>query len=232
MKKVAIIQSNYIPWKGYFDIINSVSEFVIYDCAQYTKNDWRNRNMIKTPQGKQWLTIPCKVDRLDQRICDIETINDSWRVKHWKSIKQNYSKSPYFDEFSRLFENLYMEQNNKNLSSINVSFISAICGVLNINTKIRSHDEFSISQGRNEKLISICRQMDADVYVTGPSATAYLDETLFSENGISIEVMSYSGYEEYQQPYPPFDHNISVIDLIFSQGPKAKDYLLSNYEEK
>ena len=105
-KRIAILQSNYIPWKGYFDIIRSVDDFVIFDDAQFTKNDWRNRNRIKTPQGLQWLTIPVQHKRIEQTIDQTKTVNNSWAIKHWKTICQNYSKSTYFEEYKELFEGL------------------------------------------------------------------------------------------------------------------------------
>ena len=108
MKKIAILQSNYIPWKGYFDLINMVDEFVIFDTAQFTKNDWRNRNKIKTSQGVQWLTIPAQQNSLQQLICETKVSNPKWAKKHWSTIAQNYSKTPYFKDYKDLFESFYL----------------------------------------------------------------------------------------------------------------------------
>src|SRR6056297_2335313 len=104
-KKVAIIQSSYIPWKGYFDIINSVDEFIIYDNVQYTRRDWRNRNLIKTPNGLKWLTIPVAVKgRYYQAIRDTKVSDKDWPNIHWKSIKHHYSKAPCFNYYAERLE--------------------------------------------------------------------------------------------------------------------------------
>lgn len=117
-KKLAIIQSNYIPWKGYFDIINMADEFIIYDDAQYTKNDWRNRNKIITNQGVTWITIPVK-HSTSQKINEIEVLNNKWRKIHWKTLQQNYSKANYFKNYIEIFEELYLKEEISSLSKIN-----------------------------------------------------------------------------------------------------------------
>ncbi|MFW5835685.1 MAG: WbqC family protein, partial [bacterium] len=99
-KKIAILQSNYIPWKGYFDIINYVDEFIVYDDAQYTRRDWRNRNLIKTPRGLKWLTIPVEVKgKYTQTIYETKIADKNWAEKHWKSIRHNYNEADCFEEF-------------------------------------------------------------------------------------------------------------------------------------
>ena len=107
MKKIAILQSNYIPWKGYFDLINMVDEFVLYDDVQYTHRDWRNRNKIKTSHGLKWLTIPVRQERFEQKIIETKVIDKRWNTKHWKSLVQNYSKAKYFNEYKYIFEELW-----------------------------------------------------------------------------------------------------------------------------
>src|SRR4051812_22240537 len=111
MKKVAILQSNYIPWKGYFDLINMVDEFIIYDDVQYTKNDWRNRNKIKTPNGLLWLTIPTRQLSLSQKIIDTQIADNHWNKKHLSTIKQFYSKAPFYKLYQSFIEELYMKCN-------------------------------------------------------------------------------------------------------------------------
>ena len=137
MKKVAILQSNYIPWKGYFDIINSVDTFIIYDEVQYTKNDWRNRNQINSKQGLQWLTIPVRVESLEQKISETKISFSKWNKKHWNSLVANYGKSPGFKHNKDLFESLYLDCQTDNLSEINLSFINAINKLLDIKTLVR-----------------------------------------------------------------------------------------------
>jgi len=228
MKKIAIIQSNYIPWKGYFDIINMVDEFVLYDTAQYTKRDWRNRNKIKTPQGLIWLTIPVEVKgKFFQRIKETKISNKNWNINHWKTIVYNYSKAHYFKEFKDIFEDLYIHSTEEYLSEINYKFILAVNNILGIKTKIRWSDEFDIYGDKSEKLLSICKQAGASIYLSGPAAKNYLDVELFEKEGVKVEWMDYTGYPKYTQLYPPFVHEVSIIDLIFNEGPNSTKFMKS-----
>ena len=227
MKKIAILQSNYIPWKGYFDMINMVDEFVLYDDMQYTKNDWRNRNKIKSSQGVQWLTIPVRQENLEQKIEDTKITDKKWNVKHWKSLTQNYSKAKYFKEYKDIFEGLYLNCNEAHLSQINYKFIVVICKILDIKTKIRHSAEFNLIDGQTERLLGICKDCNADVYISGPAAKDYLDENIFIQNNIKVEWMNYSNYPEYQQVFEPFEHGVTILDLIFNKGENASKFLKS-----
>jgi len=223
-KKVAIVQSNYIPWKGYFDLIRSVDEFILYDEVQFTKNDWRNRNKIKTPQGLKWLSISI-LHSISQKINEIQVVDNKWRVKHWLTIKQFYRKSPYFCRYEELFERAYLRTSETYLSRINYTFICLINQLLNINTKITWSSDYRMSQGKTERLIDLCRQTGAAEYVSGPRAKDYIDEKLFNSTGIRLTWFDYSGYGSYHQLYPPFEHKVSIIDLIFNEGPNALKYM-------
>jgi hypothetical protein len=227
MKKIAILQSNYIPWKGYFDLINSVDEFVLYDDAQYTKNDWRNRNRICTPQGVQWLTIPVKQNNLSQLIRDTKINNPIWAKKHWNTIKQNYSKAQYFKEYKDVFEDLYLNNKDEYLSRVNYKFINAINKILGISSKVRQSSEFDLTNGQSEKLLGICKDCDANVYLSGPSAKDYLDENIFIQNNIKVEWVNYDNYPEYQQVFEPFEHGVTILDLIFNEGENATKFMKS-----
>lgn len=224
-KKIAILQSNYIPWKGYFDLINSVDEFVVYDVVQYTKNDWRNRNKIKTPNGVQWLTIPVKRESLEQRIDETKVINNVWRKKHWKNLVQNYSRSPYFDLYKEQLQDHYFKQDQECLSEINFSFIKLVCEILNIRTKISWAQNYELLGDKTERLVNIVKQCKGDVYVSGPAAKDYLIQDIFVSENIKVEWMDYTGYREYEQLYPPFEHGVSILDLLFHTGPDAKNYM-------
>ncbi|MEZ8825278.1 WbqC family protein [Vibrio amylolyticus] len=224
--KLAISQSNYIPWKGYFDLIASVSTFVIYDDMQYTKNDWRNRNKIMTPNGSQWLTIPVDTGgKFGQKISEVKINNRPWQKKHWKTISQNYSKSPFFNDYKSLFETLYLDSHYERLSDVNYSFIKVICEILGITTKLVWSNELILHGERNERLVNICKQLDSKVYVSAPAAKDYLQIDNFSQNNIEVEWFNYDGYKEYQQIGSEFCHNVSVLDLIFNMGPDARSYL-------
>ena len=227
MKKVAILQSNYIPWKGYFDLINMVDEFILYDEVQYTKNDWRNRNKIKTPQGIQWLTIPVRQESLDQKIKDTKISDKKWNIKHWRTISQNYSKAKYFKDYKDIFEELYLTCDEEYLSEINYKFITTINEILGIKTKLRWSSEFELVDGQTEKLLGICKDCNADIYLSGPAAKDYFNEDLAKQENIKVEWMDYSGYKEYEQLNPPFEHGVTILDLIFNEGDRAKEFMKS-----
>ena len=225
-KKILISQSNYIPWKGYFDNINAVDEFVVYDDMQYTKRDWRNRNQIKTPQGLLWLTIPVEVKgKFFQKINETQVSDKKWGEKHWKTIATNYSKAPYFKTYKDVFEAIYKDESLDNITSINVSFIKAINAILNITTKITDSRDFELVEGKTERLIDICKKCKASDYFTGPAAQAYMQEDLFSKDNISIHYFDYSNYLEYPQLFGEFSHYVSILDLIFNTGDNAKNYM-------
>jgi len=228
MKKIAILQSNYIPWKGYFDLINSVDEFVIYDTAQYTKHDWRNRNRIKTAQGVSWLTIPVVAKgKSNQRIDEATVVDQRWRKKHWAAISQSYSKCQYFEKFNERFKEIILDESEWRLSKINYSLIRLICEVLGISTKIYWSSDFELAHGKSERLIEICRDLGAEVYLSGPAAKGYLDEPQFNKEGISVEWMNYADYPEYNQLHGEFEHGVTILDLIFNEGPNATKFMKS-----
>ena len=227
-KKAAIVQSNYIPWKGYFDLINCVDECILYDDMQYTKRDWRNRNRIKTPNGLLWLTIPVIVkERFFQKIKDTVISDRKWNRKHWKTIVANYSKAAHFTDYRDLFEELYLKSNESYLSEINFKFITAICAVLEIDTIITRSMDYHLCEGKTERLVDLCRQAGAEEYILGPAAKDYIDEELFRREGITLRYMDYSGYPEYLQLYGQFEHSVSIIDLIFNEGADAPHYMKS-----
>jgi hypothetical protein len=228
MKKIAILQSNYIPWKGYFDLINMVDEFVLYDDMQYTRRDWRNRNKIKTPQGLKWLTIPVDAKgKYFQKINETLISEDDWAVKHWQTLKQFYAKSPFFKEYKDAFEAFYLTTTEQSLSQINYALIMIINDILGIKTKISWSSEFDLIEGQSEKLLGICQQVGADAYLSGPAAQGYFDEDLAERMGIKVEWMDYSGYPEYSQLSLPFEHSASILDLIFNEGPNATKFMKS-----
>ncbi len=226
MKKIAILQSNYIPWKGYFDIIRRSDVFVIYDEVQYTKNDWRNRNLIKTPKGLEWLTIPVKQNNLNQKINETFVSQNNWNKKHWNSIVCNYSKAPYFKTFGNVIKNLYENINTNNLSEINIQFIKTLNGILGIETEIVDSKTLLLNGDKNDRLIDAIKKLDGTHYISGPAAKNYLNEEKFVANNIEVEWMNYQNYSEYEQLFPPFAHNVSVLDLIFNEGINSKDKLI------
>jgi hypothetical protein len=228
MKRLAIVQSNYIPWRGYFDLIASVDSFILYDDAQYTRRDWRNRNRIKTAQGSQWLTIPVLVrGKYTQPINQTQISQANWAGQHWKQISQHYRAAPYFDHYAPAFAQLYAEAAlMPMLSAVNQHFLLAICQMLGIATPIsNSADYGQLGAGKTEKLIGLCQAAGATAYLSGPSARSYLNEDAFTAAGIALHYANYAGYAEYPQRYPPYDPHVSIIDLLFNTGPAAASYL-------
>lgn len=226
MKKVAIVQSNYIPWKGYFDLIAAVDEFILYDDMQYTRRDWRNRNQIKTPNGLQWLTVPVLVKgKFRQSIRETHIDGDSWRTSHWKTLVQNYRKAPCFDEIADWLEPLYLEKSYTNLSQMNRNFLEAICGYLGIKTKLTSSDHYTLCEGKTERLANLCTQAGGTEYISGPSAKHYIDEDIFAADGIKLTWFDYVDYPEYPQLWGSFVHGVTILDLLFQCGTEAARFM-------
>lgn len=225
--KAVILQSNYIPWKGYFDLMNMADVFIIYDEVQYTKNDWRNRNKIKTANGPTWLTIPVRQEKLSQRIIDTHVHSNDWRRKHWSSISLSYSRAAFFKQYKPIFEELYLNSNETLLSKINYDLFVAINQVLGIATKLIWSSELGLIEGKTERLVDLCKKVGATEYISGPAAKDYLNTGLFENENIKVSWIDYSGYPEYRQLYPPFDHGVSVLDLIFNEGPDARRFMKS-----
>ena len=227
-KKIAILQSNYIPWKGYFDLINMVDEFILYDDMQYTRRDWRNRNKIQTPTGTQWLTIPVEVKgKYFQSINETKISDKGWVKKHWGAIVHNYSKAKHFHKYKSIFEPLYLDNEETSLSQLNYNFILAINKILGITTKISWSSDFTLVEGKTERLLGLCKDCQATEYLSGPSAKGYLDEKLFDAENIKVSWMDYSNYPEYTQLNTPFEHGVSILDLIFNEGENAIKFMKS-----
>jgi hypothetical protein len=226
MKRVAIIQSNYLPWKGYFDLIASVDEVVLYDDMQYTRRDWRNRNQIKTPHGVQWLTVPVKVKgKFNQSIRATEIDGDDWRDSHWKTIFANYRRAPNFFEVRDIFEPLFLSRNYVYLSELNRTFIEAVCSYLNIRSKISNSWDYVLVDGKTERLVNICLQAGAGEYVSGPAARAYIDPSVFESFGVSLTWFDYADYPEYPQLWGEFTHFVSILDLLFNCGRNSIEFM-------
>lgn len=226
-KRVAIVQSNYIPWKGYFDMIGSVDEFILFDDVQYTKRDWRNRNIIKS-DAPLWLTIPVQAkNKYEQKIKDVVVSEKNWANKHWKTIQQAYAHAKGFEEVEEFLSGLYRDAHHDHLTEINFHFLTAICGFLGIKTRLTFSMDYNVVDGKTERLVSLCQQSHASLYLSGPRAKAYMDESLFAAAGIPIEYMDYSGYPEYRQLHPPFTHEVSIVDLICNEGFNAAKFLKS-----
>lgn len=225
MKSVVVLQSNYIPWKGYFDLIHDADLFVFYDDLQYTKNDWRNRNKIKAAGGPEWITIPAGSDT-NRLICEVEFKDATWQQKHWKTIVQNYRNSPYFERYRSFFEDFYLGRRWYNLSEMNQYLIRQVAvAFLGIRTKFRDSREFKLSGQKQERLLELVTRAGAERYVSGPAAKSYIEPERFAAANIDLVWKDYSGYPEYPQRFPPFEHGVSILDLLFNVGPDAPWYI-------
>ena len=231
-KKVAILQSNYIPWKGYFDIIASVDLFIFHDDLQYTKNDWRNRNKIKTPRGPEWLTVPCGTDE-KRLICEVALKDAGWQRKHWNLIKTYYGKTPHFSDYSAFFEEFYLNHEWTSLSEMNQTLIKEISSrFLDIHTQFEDARVYSATSRKEARVLELLKKAGATSYLSGPAAKAYIDESDFQKAGIELRWMDYSAYPEYPQLYPPFAHGVSIIDVLFNMGAGANKYMLFTREDR
>jgi hypothetical protein len=215
-----ISQSNYLPWLGYFYSINNVDIFVVYDEVQYTKRDWRNRNLILTPNGLRWLSIPVYVKgNFFQKINEAKVSDKNWNLKHWNVIKENYRNAKYFNEISMWLEPLYKDCNSNYLSEINLVFIKAICEYLKINTKIVNSHKVDLLLDKNERLVKICKELSITKYYSGPSAKKYLDISVFLNEGISVDFWNYNDFIKERNQF--LFHQVSIIDLLFKEGPNV-----------
>jgi len=225
-KRVAIVQSSYIPWKGYFDLIRSVDEFILLDTVQFSKGSWRNRNRIKTKDGLAWLSIPVYTSgRLRQAIEDTVVSDATWAARHWRHLRDAYARAPFFERYAASFEAAYQSLRSDRLSYINRAPTELLCEALGITTPIRSASDYRPGDGRMQRLLDLCRQTGATEYLSGPAARGYIDETLFADAGIALHFADYSGYPEYPQLHPPFEHAVSAVDLLFCTGPRAIDFM-------
>jgi hypothetical protein len=228
-KKVAILQSNYIPWKGYFDLIASVDEVILFDDMQYTRRDWRNRNQIKTSQGLQWLTVPVLVKgKYFQTIRETAIDGSTWALMHWKVLSQNYIKSAYFKEIATWLEPLYVAQSYSHLSQLNRTLIERVCWYLGIQTRITNSWDYQLVDGKTARLASLCLQANATEYVSGPAAQSYIDESVFDQSNIDLTWFEYGSYPEYPQLYGLFQHHVSILDLLFNCGPNSRLFMKMN----
>ena len=222
--KIGTIQSNFLPWRGYFDFIRDVDLFIIHDDIQYTKGDWRNRNKVKTPHGTRWITVPVNY-RQSSQLIEETTIDDTkpWAKEMLNKIRNSYQKAPYFDlYFSELSDRLLEPATT--ISNLNLCLIKWVCSNLEIKTPITFSREYNPRGTKTERLIGILKHLDATTYLSGPSAQAYLKPELFEQAGINLEYKVYD-YPEYEQLYPPFEPAVSVIDLMFMMGKDSKNYL-------
>ena len=224
--RIAIIQSCYVPWRGFFDLIGRCDEYVIFDQTQYAKRHWHNRNRINTATGVEWLTIPVlSKGRYEQSIDQVE-IEKPWAEKHWRALELAYRRAPSFETLAPTVRGWYERADKeRRLTDVNALFLREIASLLRLDTRIVRDTAYPAEGTKTERLLGIARAAGADRYLSGPSAKAYFDEAMFAAAGISVEWMSYEGYPEYPQLHGTFESAVSVLDLLFNVGPDAPRYL-------
>lgn len=227
LKKIAILQPNYIPWKGVFDLISRVDVFVFYDDVQFTAKDWRSRNRIRTAHGDIWLSVPVLSKGLrDQRICDaMIDPRSNWQAKHYKALKANYQKARYFKDYEYLLEEIYLANHWTKIAELNIFATKLIARAIGVDAEWHRSSDLGQSGDKNgERAINICKALGCDSFINGPSARAFMDASLFQKNGIALDYMSYS-YPEYEQLYQPFVHEVTVLDVVFNCGPDSRAFV-------
>ena len=224
--RICIIQSCYIPWKGFFDLIGRCDEYVVFDSAQFVRGHWHNRNRIKTANGVEWLTIPVITKgRFAQPICEVE-IEKPWADKHWRAIELAYKRAAFFEQNAAAVKSWYERADKQaRLSDVNAIFLHGIAGLLGLKTRIVSDAAYPAQGIKTERLLGMARAAGADRYLSGPSARTYFDESMFASAGIATEWMNYEGYPEYRQLHGGFEHAVTVLDLLFNTGIEAPRYL-------
>ena len=226
---VVILQPSYIPWRGYFHQISKADLFIFYDDVQYDKHGWRNRNQIKTAQGKQWITVPVHSGGVTQGVPIKDVKIDwskPWAANHWKALTFAYAKAPYFRQYASLLEPFY-QRHDELLADFTIDLTIALTRELGIShTKFMRSSEISGVDGqKTDRLIQILTKVGTTHYISGPSARDYIEQDKFDAAGITLEYIVY-GYPEYPQLYPPFDPQVSIVDLLFMTGPNSLNYII------
>jgi hypothetical protein len=223
-----ILQPSYIPWRGYFHLIQKADVFVFYDDVQFDKRGWRNRNRIKTPQGAKWLTIPVhsRGHQLDHTpICEIGICQEEdWNRKHWHTLQQHYRKAPYFERYRALLDRCY-ESPPPLLADFTIDLTIQLARELGLDqTRFVRSSTLGATGAKTDRLLSVLDKVKATHYISGPSAREYIEADKFAAAGVTLEYMTYD-YPEYPQLYPPFDPQVSILDLLFMTGPKAPEFI-------
>ena len=221
---VAVHQPQYLPWLGYFDKIARADRFVLLDNVQFKKNEWQNRNRIKTAQGWQWLTVPVQY-KFPQRINEVPINNTvRWQHKHRQAILSNYKKAPFFDYLEGFFEEA-LDRTWEWISDLNTFCVKALTQVLGIDTPLFVASELGdFPEDPDERLIALTRHFGADTYLAGEGGRQYMDLDKYREQGVTVLFQDYE-HPVYQQLYGEFVPNLSVVDLIFNHGPESLEIL-------
>lgn len=217
---VSIHQPQYLPWLGYFDKISKSDVFVFLDNVQFKKNEWQNRNRIKTAQGWQWLTVPV-IHKFSQKICEVKINNTvSWKKKHLQALITSYSRAPFFKEHIPFFEQTYLQEWQR-LVDINIHIILYLARAFGLDgKKLVRASAYVFRDEPTERLIDICKNFGGNVYLSGKDGGKYLNLTLFEKEHIQVIFQDYR-HPRYPQLYGDFEPYLSAIDLLFNSGPES-----------
>ena len=222
--RVAIVQSCYVPWKGYFDLIRSVDHFILLDDVQYSRGDWRNRNRIKTANGLRWISIPLRHSgTFPALIHDMRISNADWNRSHYSQIEQAYRECAGWPVLRAWLEENLLAPGDETLSEVNERLTRSLCGLLGIATPITRSEAYAVRCGNpTERVVRLCQAAGATRYLSGPSARDYIEPERFEEAGIALEYFGYGGYREYPQPHGAFEHAVSILDAVAGLGHEAR----------
>jgi len=226
--KVVILQSSYVPWKGYFDLIHDADVFCFYDEVKYTKNDWRNRNKLLDKNGEFWLSIPISKEAVKKKISEVELPGNDWQKKHYSVIMSTYYSAPQKNVLKSLLDDIYLNNDWQHLSQVNQYSTKRIAEYMGLKTEFKNSASYNLDGDRINRLISLIKQIGGTEYISGPSAKNYLSgsETLFADAGIKLSFKNYGPYAPYSQNITSFSNHVSIIDLLmFIPQEKVIDYL-------
>lgn len=227
--RVGILQPCYIPWLGYFEQIHYTDCFIFLDDVQYTKEDWRNRNKVKTPRGPSWITIPVKHESSKQKICETQIIySEPWYNRHINVLQENYRKAPYFDEVMNIVVPR-LRARPLLLQDLTIGLILDIAGYMGIGVNSTRASDLEVSEtDRNGRLIELCKRVKATELYDGPSAREFLDVPRFEAEGIRVKFQDYR-HPAYNQFFGPFISHLSIVDLLFHHGPGSGEIVASGH---
>ena len=229
--KAAILQPTYLPWMGYFEMIDSSDVFVVFDHVQFERKSWQQRNMIKTANGVVPLTVPVQKMPRETNISEIKISYDHGNPlkDHWKTIELAYKKAPYFQEYKPFFEKVYSKKYVL-LEDLNVEIIKLICNILGIRTKIIFSSDLGLKDGnmaKTKKVVNLCRKQGIVHLYDTKGAEEILDKSLFKKDNIKITFQNFQ-HPEYHQLWGEFVPYLSVIDLLFNEGNKSLSIIKSD----
>jgi len=231
-KTIAIMQPTFLPWIGYFAMIDRVDEFVFLDSVQYARRSWQQRNKVKTPDGPKWVTVSIISKGLrDQKISEARVDHETGSLeKIERTICANYARAPFFKPYSAEFIDILRSKPEK-LADLNTTLIRWAMGVLGIRTPLASSEALAVEGAKADLLASICRERKADRYLSAPASREYLEESsALSDAGVALEYHEYE-HPSYPQPFGEFAPYMCVADLIFNAGPEGLPILRSGVAE-